>query len=399
MSTFIIVSCGTARHNTVSMMFNSVVQMTVSFAKGAVRKPWINLTKALLCCLGFSVCLYCLLKVNTIPVRNDKVEIEAFKSFHEPISMEMTLGHEYFRINRQNRSKDTTFMLLKASGNRRFYAKMRPITKLYSGAKSKTIDSLAQILVDSVGLKNKDSLLALFHVKIYKDLGSSSVFTDADKLRNPSMIKKDIKEGKSCDLNIHGFVKQNGHIILKTNTITSLDSYYKQYLADSIPTKLKSFSPLLIDVDNPEVKWNFDKRIDVSGRSRFNPYFILEDISQSYYNLNLDIDYAVDLDRLEIDFDGAIRFTGIQPQPDQMTMSGIVYTDKKKIDEIRREGLQLYCQFLETSTLQSVRIFVLTAFASLFFTLFWKCVYNFVVTVKWRRNRKNKNAIGMTEKS
>lgn len=372
MSTFIIVSCGTARHNTVSMMFNSVVQMTVSFAKGAVRKPWINLTKALLCCLGFSVCLYLLFRINTIPDRNDEVKMESFKAFAGPMTLNLTLGHEYFGIGGRRDSGAVNYFFMGAvdpSG--------KSLSNYYSRNNQEVRDSLLKLLADTCNINiNKDSLNAVFNIVVKKDMGASPLkynnlfvclfpeYWDNRSKRHPDTLYR--KQNQIIYNKTFSSFK-NGHNIAIHNDIIALNKLS--------PDPKKDWLPIV----DAEIKntWDDEKA----------PYFILEDVSQSYYNLKLDVDDDY-LGMLKIDFGGATRFTGIQPQPDQITMSGIVYTDKEKIDKIRRRGLRLYCQFLDTATLQSVRIFMLTAFTSLFFTLFWKYLYRLVVWPMKRRMEK-----------
>ena len=339
--------------------------MVVSFGKSSVRKPWVHLTKAFLCCIGFFTCLYCLLRINTIPVRNDHVKIEVFKSFYEKASLKLALGHEYFGINRQQGKDSTSYTI-----NMSLEQAPKSLSEWSKSLNQKRIialDSLTKAFNDI----NKDSLFAIFNVSIKKDLGANPFYI-IDKGWRKSIPDTTFKHKFGVWANEGNFIlEEKGHMV---NVSSDTLAFFKS-------PDYKTTTP------------SFNQQQTIRKGDKKTPYFILEDISQSYYNLTFDIDYGIDIDRLEIDFSGATRFTGIQPQPDQTMMSGIVYTDKDKIRKIQYGGLQLYCQFLETSTLQSVRIFVLTAFSSLFFTLFWKCVYNFVVNVRWRRKKRN-NAPG-----
>ena len=358
-----------------TMNFNSVVQMVVSFGKSSVRKPWVHLTKAFLCCIGFFTCLYCLLRINTIPVRNDEVNVEVFKGFNDSVSMTMKLGHQYFGINRLQNADTTRYLLASVLTKEpetlvKWHSKQTRHNVFHKDELSK-IDSLTTILEKNINGINKDSLYFLFNIKVKKDLGAIPLFTITEGLNK--QYKTPLQKTGTTK-NIYGgtkFYENQKHLIVENSFIGMSEKKGEE-----------NSNILLMPCD---ISTNYKKR---------SPYFLLEDISQSYYNFNLNFT-GIKINRLEIDFSGATRFTGIQPQPDQTTMSGIVYTNKNKIREIQICGLQLYCQFLETSTLQSVRIFVLTAFSSLFFTLFWKCVYNFVVNVKWRR-KKRKNAPGQT---
>ena len=93
----------------------------------------------------------------------------------------------------------------------------------------------------------------------------------------------------------------------------------------------------------------------------------MEDISQSYYTLNIKSEnYDTHIDNIKIDFGGAVRFLHIYPTPDISDYSSIVYNDAEKISYIQSFGLKTYCQLLEASGLQSVRIYLLSAFATFF---------------------------------
>ena len=379
-----------------TMFVNTFIQMLLTFGRRTVKKPWVHITKALLCCLGFLICLYLLLKINTVPVRNDEVKIKTFKTvggISDSIKYTFTvnLGNTYYGIGRWENA-DTTFLTFSAilEGKRpKTFTEWNdePLQRLHR--KKKAIhymrretekDSLANILMNNFDDINKDSLFFLFNITVKKDVGRFPVYMflpSAKYEKGRDIIVTDsmgLEQSRGFLVYKSNYTKEKGHLIAKRNFIGAC---------------------------------GFDKGEKIGGLSwgnnsiinrKINPYFVLEDISQSYYNLTLDFPYE-SIRRLVIDFGGATRFIGLHPQPDLTTASSIIYTDERKIGMIRRDGLQLYCQFLETSTLQSVRIFVFTAFASLFFTLFWKCLYNFVVAAKWRSNKKKNNTIGTIEKS
>lgn len=371
------------------MFVNTFVQMFLSFGRRTVKKPWVYITKALLCSLGFFICIYCLLKVNTIPVRNDEIKIKTFKTLDDTkFSFTVNLGNAYYGIGRWKSADTTVLTLSSVFEDKRLFKDRRPKTftewnnelsqRFYRKRKAvhymrreAVRDSLTSILTNNFDDINKDSLYALFSITIRKDVGSYSVYRllpSATQEKHRHIIVSDsmgYEQTRGFLYRKIDYVKEKGHLIVKRNFIGACG-----FEKGEVPHILS---------------WGEKNIIN----RKLNPYFVLEDISQSYYNLTLDVPYE-SINRLEIDFGGATRFTGIHPQPDQTTVSGIIYTDNGKISEINRSGLQLYCQFLETSTLQSVRIFVLTAFASLFFTLFWKCLYNFVVTVKWHRKKEER---------
>ena len=124
-----------------------------------------------------------------------------------------------------------------------------------------------------------------------------------------------------------------------------------------------------------EVPVNAINKVD-KGSSFLN-YCAMYDISQSYYTLNIEgVDKFCALKdsvTLEIDFGGATSFVGLCPEPDKMTYSSVLYTNQNKIRHIMSNGgVRMYCQFMETSGVQSTRIYMLSTIATFLFGLFAK---------------------------
>ncbi len=93
----------------------------------------------------------------------------------------------------------------------------------------------------------------------------------------------------------------------------------------------------------------------------------MEDISQFNYSLVID-DKSLCLNSLELDFGGPVEIKGIWPTPDIVEPSRIVYDSKDKISMIKETGtIKMFCQSLESATIQNVRLFILTTLASLCF--------------------------------
>ena len=93
----------------------------------------------------------------------------------------------------------------------------------------------------------------------------------------------------------------------------------------------------------------------------------LEDISQFSYSLVL-TDKASCVKKLELDFGGPVELKGIWPTPDIIEPSRIIYFSKDKITEIRDSGMvKMFCQSLESTTVQNVRLFFLTTLISICF--------------------------------
>lgn len=110
--------------------------------------------------------------------------------------------------------------------------------------------------------------------------------------------------------------------------------------------------------------------LPIEGVYMGNPSSLaMEDISQQYFNLELDYD-CIDSISLTIDFVGSTLFSKMSPEPDAITMSSITFTDQSKIQQISKSGLQFHAQFVELQNRQQVRLFLLTSIMAGLFTIF-----------------------------
>ena len=102
--------------------------------------------------------------------------------------------------------------------------------------------------------------------------------------------------------------------------------------------------------------------------SMSNNLFRLENISQFYYTLDVNAhNHPEYINKIKIDFGGAVDFSEINPTPDRIDYSSIYFTDKDKINQISHKGLKFYCESLETKNVQEIRIFLLSTIATFFF--------------------------------
>lgn len=109
----------------------------------------------------------------------------------------------------------------------------------------------------------------------------------------------------------------------------------------------------------------------------FPSFTDLWDISQRSYHLQLDADPR-QIEELSFDFLGPIELFPMDPVPDEISMSGFVFTDSVKLRRIREKGLLFHARFPQMENLQDVRIFGLTTFVSLFFTLVCTILFRMV---------------------
>lgn len=103
------------------------------------------------------------------------------------------------------------------------------------------------------------------------------------------------------------------------------------------------------------------------------------------------------LERLEFDFQGPVELSAMYPEPDIVTFSGMVFTDPAKLRQIMDDGLAYYAKFPQLESLQSIRIFFLTTFISLFFTLLCTVTYRIIRNKVQKIVRKKRSLNKQTE--
>ena len=99
------------------------------------------------------------------------------------------------------------------------------------------------------------------------------------------------------------------------------------------------------------------------------PWGRLEDISQAYVNVKLE-SYTIDSIVVNIDFIGATEFSAMDPIPDKVGMSNIIFSDPIKIYKIKTNGLRFHARFIELENWQQIRVFTVTAIMSAFVIVF-----------------------------
>ncbi len=124
-----------------------------------------------------------------------------------------------------------------------------------------------------------------------------------------------------------------------------------------------------------------------SNRSRFHLFesnahtespniLSLWDISQSYYKFKVE-SISVDSMNIKIDFKGASEFSRIFPEPDEIGLSYIIYSNPNKISLLKRDGIEFLVKFRDLEGVQQIRLFAMTGIMGGLFTvlLFFLLLY------------------------
>lgn len=103
---------------------------------------------------------------------------------------------------------------------------------------------------------------------------------------------------------------------------------------------------------------------------QINPPNILSiwDISQSYYKFKVK-SITVDSMNIKIDFNGASEFSRIYPEPDEIGLSYISYSNPNKISLLRQDGIEFLVKFKDLEGYQQIRLFAMTGIMGGLFTV------------------------------
>lgn len=141
-------------------------------------------------------------------------------------------------------------------------------------------------------------------------------------------------------------------------------------------------------ISKPATKY-LRQNLDSDGGILIAPkWTTLADLSQSYYIFSLN-SCTFDEMSLSISFIGATNFSRMIPEPDEVGMDCIKFSDPYKIEQIKEEGLKFHTEFSEMKNKQNVRNFALTSLMALVIGAFIKelfvLLYHFMSE---RRQRK-----------
>lgn len=95
--------------------------------------------------------------------------------------------------------------------------------------------------------------------------------------------------------------------------------------------------------------------------------------------------------RITIDFAAPVEFSNMNPEPDVVTMTGLMFNDPDKIVRLSSEGLFFHVSYLENKNFQSMKMFVLTAAITALATLIISLIYKLIRYSLHRKKREKEN--------
>lgn len=98
------------------------------------------------------------------------------------------------------------------------------------------------------------------------------------------------------------------------------------------------------------------------------------------------------LKELKVDFGGPTEFLAMYPEPDVMTVSGFMFTDSLKLQQIMSDGIEFHAKFPQTESLQNARMFVVTTLISILISVVFTLSYQIIKAKydKWQLNNHKK---------
>ena len=326
--------------------FSFIILFTRKMALG-VKSDYVKMLASL---AVFIVSIVILIKWNTIPTIQDFVEFDFNAS---KCSAKDSLRFSIVSTRTRESFNNPSIT------NIGFYSYIYGRYKRNENEKQKesdVLDSLRYIISKKNLDASIDSTYAILYIKTKFQLSS---INECDKFFNTSY--KDVY-----------FVKKD-----KGNFFEIIENEGVKH--DSLGRYLVQRNYISFDTDEANDSINETKYSSIVN-SKNNPLRLLrlEDISRCYYSLMInDKNFnSKHISSIRVNFNGATSFSNIDPIPDKLSMSDIVYYDREKIQKICfQKGINMFCIFPDTEGIQDTRKYLLTTLASLMIGVFMKLLY------------------------
>lgn len=339
-----------------------IIAIITGFVK-SIRSYQTLLIKAVAC--GIMVCLltFYFIESNKVTELNDSIYINNFKNHNRDEGLIIEVFATPLNLYQED---DVTGYCFDSS-----YDEKNRQPRMLNSEKSFTI-------IDSLSLNankddlNTDSLFSLFHIKFEKELFARALFNFVRDSHKKDTVYSDYCGVKWINLESvgrmecmeNGKTKFMGDVLLGTRLHKYDDgSFWGSYSSKVVHSCYES--------------------------SWFSKMFCLFDISQCYYNLNIDGGVG-NIKKLKLKYDYSTEYLNLTPQPDEIDKDYFIYSDYNKILKIELSGLHTYCIFNKSVGLQNIKVFMLTLFITLFFTIFLQQIWRMMGLAlrKYKNKRK-----------
>lgn len=194
----------------------------------------------------------------------------------------------------------------------------------------------------------------------------------------------------------------------KADVLSLQDDRQQVYFTRSSERAKRTFTTETYVLFKDSVSVMADQRVFDKGTHAWSNQSIwsLCDISQAYvgihlsdnmhrkhpdgnaYNSPFDPEYQAIT--LSIDFGSPVSFSEMTPMPDEITMTGMLFKDQKKIQEIISNGIVFHAKLIHNENLQGVKMFWITTVIAALITLLAKQIYKLVRHLIHYRNLKKR---------
>lgn len=168
--------------------------------------------------------------------------------------------------------------------------------------------------------------------------------------------------------------------------VTHLREYYKPHKRTKNSSRSTSYSYI------PNTDSIIYQYLPMYRTDYFSPSYIwtAEDISRAVEILSFRglMDNNINLKLLSFDYIGPADFSEMDPEPDQKDISKITFTNKEKLDKIKRKGIRFHVKFPDMENIQQIRMFIVTLILGGLFAKFLLVMYH-IIRECYQRNYFN----------
>lgn len=318
--------------------------------------------------LAFLVCVYLIFQFARVTTKDTCLQLRKYQRYEDTENRAKADTLSIYIYNFYNRTSN----ILRMDGGTRVYLSVNeePTALRYDEATDVAIDSLLgcwqDTLLQGMSMGNwRDSLYVLYDLNISVKLTPRSPFEASNENEDSLVTYGAWRFNNCCSVVKYDLTPQDGHNSVKCRLLTGIVRGDGKYVSGHGLMDGTAYE----DLDYL--------------------YFLREgDLSQSYYTLRFphepkDSAAYNDITKLSIDLGGPTRFVGLNPAPDETTLTGFIYTDPAKLRKIfSKDEFVFFCQYVEASNIQSVRTFLVSTIATFFFGLFLRLLFGLVCSLR-----------------
>ena len=342
------------------------------------KKPIRNEQRAILMLkilLTFSLLLdliFLLLKVFEVPVYTTQIAMEHNYFISDSANLNISIIRNYDRQNRITEGSDHIVSGFSRPGGIFVVGELIP---QYSSkeeidrVKKKWDNAFAKTFLDSCNKYNiaLNNIGEIAHVSI-KSTSRQYLYLNR-KFKGPTFLKLITNSDSLICLNGKDYDIRRLYLYLDDTPVNknNLFNYY------SAVSNKDTLCPINIAYNSH----SFD------SPDSYRAFITAEDVSKATESIKFKGLSSYHIKKLTIDYLGAVNFGVLNPCPDSLTISSIVYTTPDKIENIALNGLKYHIDFPDMYNIQEIRTTALIMGITLLVGVLFDLFYRFLFT--WER--------------